>query len=371
MNFAVDLPVDIPLDLRDVRIALIGRLDRVPRRRLAGVLQERKTTVTRRITGQSEVVVVAHGAVTLVQSGKLAGSLAQADQRRLPLLSEHGMLRRLGLLPALAPEPRGHSLRELATWAALNPATARLLALFDIIEDVDGRYSFRDLKAARDFARRLDHRDDLPAALATALDVRRRHGFRRHLAETPLSAAADDQIVLDLGDDAESFDAVWERALDAETSHDYAAAEEAYRRCVAMRPRDAVCLFHLADVVAELGRRDEARLILHRALAARPDFAEAWFNLSLLETGMAVMNCLERAVAADPSCIEAVHDLALSHMKESTYDKALPLWERYLALAPGSPSPCADKHTVERAKRALMLCRMARLRPKTNGTPRR
>jgi tetratricopeptide (TPR) repeat protein len=366
MNLAVDLPVD----LRDARIALIGRLGRVPRRRLAGVLQERNATLTRRITGQSDLVVVAHGAVTLVQSGKLGESLAQADQRGLPLLSEHGMLRRLGLLPEIAPEPRSHSLRELASWAALNPATARLLALFDIIEDVDGRYSFRDLKAARDFARRLDHREDLPAALETALDVRRRHGFRRHLAETPLTGM-DDQIAMDLGDDVESFDEVWERALDAETSHDYAAAEDAYRRCVAIRPRDAVCLFHLADVVAELDRRDEARVFLHRALAVRPDFAEAWFNLSLLETGVAVTNCLERAVAADPACIEAVHDLALSHMKDGAYDKALPFWERYLTLAPGSQSPCADKPAVERAKRALMLCRMARLRPKANGTPTR
>jgi tetratricopeptide (TPR) repeat protein len=281
------------------------------------------------------------------------------------------MLRRLGLLPAIAPEPRSHSLRELASWAALNPGTARLLALFDIIEDMDGRYSFRDLKAARDFARRLDHRDDLPAALETALDVRRHHGFRRHLAETPLTGTADDQIALDLGDDAATFDEVWERALEAETRHDYAAAEHAYRRCVAMRPRDAVCLFHLADVVAELGRHGEAREFLHRALAVRPDFAEAWFNLSLLETGAAVVNCLERAIAADPASIEAVHDLALSHMKEGAYDKALPLWERYLALAPGSQSPCADTQAVERARRALMLCRMARLRPKANGLPTR
>lgn len=371
MNLAVDLPMDLPADLRHTRIALIGRLDRVPRRRLAGVLQERNATVSRHITGQCGVVVVAHGAVTLMQSGRLGDSLAQADKRELPLLSEHGLLRRLGLLPAIASEPRSHNLRELASWAALNPATARLLALFDIIEDVDGRYSFRDLKAARDFARRLDHRDDLPAALEIALDVRRRHGFRRHLAETPLTGTADDQIALDLGDDAESFDAVWERALDAAASHDYAAAEEAYRRCVAMRPRDAVCLFHLADVVGELDRRDEARLFLHRALAVRPDFAEAWFNLSLLETGAAATNCLERAVMADPACIEAVHDLALSHMKEGIYDKALPLWERYLALTPGSQSPCADKQTVERAKRALMLCRMARLQPKVNGIPTR
>lgn len=367
----MNLAVALAPDLRDARIVLIGRLDRVPRRRLAGALQERNATLTRSLTRLSDVVAVGHGAVILVQSGKLGESLAQIDKRGLPLLSEHGLLRRLGLLPAIAPEPRSHSLRELASWAALTPATARLLALFDIIEDVDGRYSFRDLKAARDFARQLDHREDLPAALETALEIRRRHGFRRHLAETPLTGAAGDQITLDLGDDAESFDAVWERALDAEASHDYVAAEEAYRRCVAMRPRDAVCLFHLADVVAELDRRDEARLILHRALAARPEFAEAWFNLSLLETGAAVTNCLERAVAADPTCIEAVHDLALSHMKENTYDKALPLWERYLALAPGSPSPCADKQTIDRAKRALMLCRMARLRPKANGTPTR
>jgi hypothetical protein len=63
-----------------------------------------------------------------------------------------------------------------------------------------------------------------------------------------------------------------------------------------------------------------------------------------------------------------VHDLALIEMKEGLYDRALPLWERYLALAPKSPASVAERQEIDRARRALMLCRMARMRPKATPT---
>jgi len=358
------------MDLRDASIALIGRLGRLPRRRLSLVLKERNLTVTHRVSSHSAAVIIGHGAVSLLRSGRLGEILGQADAHHLPILSEHGFLRHLGLMPALGPEPRPHTLRDLAMRASMGVEAARLLALFDIVEDGDGHYSFRDIKAARDFARGLDHREDMPAALQTALNTRRRHDFRRHLAEVPLTHA-DTQIPFDLGDEAESFDSLWQAALDAEAGHDYPAAEEAYRRCVAMRPRDAVCLLHLADTVTAMDRPDEARQLLSRAVAIKPDLAEAWFALSLLETGAAVRASLEHAIAADPDFIEAIHDLAQIDMKEGNYDQALPLWERYLALMPQAPASASDRQEIERAKRALMLCRMARMRPKANGKPSR
>lgn len=367
MNVAVDLS----FDLRDATVTLIGRVERVTRRRLAGALQARNASVTRRLTRQSNVVALGHGAVALMQSGRLSEILAQADRRGLLLLSEHGLLRRLNLLPDIPLEPRSHDLRQLASWSTLPTTTARLLPLLDIIEDADGRYSFRDLKAARDFARRLDHRVNLASALETALETRRRHGFRRHLAEIVLSGEDADQASLDLGDDAESFDAVWEKALDSEAAHDYASSEAAYRRCVSMRPRDAVCLFHLADVVAEQERPDEARDLLTRALALKPDFAEAWFNLALLESDARARQCLARAIEADPDCIEAVHELALLHMQDNDHAAALPLWERYLSLAATSTSAYADRRSVDKARRALTLCRMALLGAGARKKPKR
>lgn len=356
------------MDLHDSSIALVGRLGRLPRRRLSLVLKERKLTVLHRVSSHSAAVVIGHGAVTLLRSGRLGEILAQADVLHLPVISEHGFLRNLGLMPPLGAEPRPHSLRDLAMRAELGVEAARLLALFDIVEDSDGHYSFRDIKAARDFARTLNHRADMPTALQTALNVRRRHDFRRHLAEVPLTGGSA-QIPFDLGDDAESFDSLWQAALDAEAEHDYEAAEEAYRRCIAMRPRDALCLRHLADMVTALHRPEEARLLLSRAVAIKPDLAEAWYDLSLHESGDAVRACLERTIAADPNFIDALHDLAQIHMKAGNYDEALPLWERYLALAPQAPASAAERQILERARRALTLCRMARMRPKANGNP--
>lgn len=361
--------MDRSIALRNSSIVLIGRLDRVPRRRLAGALRGLNARVTRRISRRSGVVVVAHGAVQALRSGELKTVLAEADQRALPVLSEHGLLRQLSLLPAAAPEQRPYTLEELAAQASLSLANARLLALFDIIEDQDGRYSFRDVKAARDFARRFDHRRDLAAALEAALAARRRHAFRRHLAEVPLRPQdSEAQAMLDFGDSATSFEETWAMGLEAQANRDYESAEQCLRRCAAMRPRDALCLFQLADVLVDQDRTDEAGELLRRAVAIKPDFAAAWFNLSCLTTDMALaQRYLERALAADPDCIEAVHELAQMHMDEEAYDKALTLWERYLALARTSTSPIADRATVERARRALMLCRMARLQSRGNG----
>lgn len=357
------------MDLRDASIALIGRLGRLPRRRLALSFKEFNLSVTRRVSSRSTVVVIGQGAVALLRSGKLDDILARADTRHLPVISEHGFLRDLGLLPALPAEPRTHSLRDLAARAALSVETVRLLALFDIIEDSEGHYSFRDLKAARDFARALNHRDDLAGALDTALQARRRHEFRRHLAEVPLTGS-DSQMPLDLGDEAETFDSLWQAAQEAEADHDDSAAEQGYRRCVAMRPRDPLALLHLAAVVAAQERPDEARALLSRALAIKPDFAEAWFHLALLESDGAAKDCLERAINADPDHVEAIHELAQMDMQNGLYDDALPLWERYLALIAKAPNG-QERQAVEHAKRALTLCRMARLRPNANGTPTR
>jgi len=89
------------MDLHDSSIALVGRLGRLPRRRLSLVLKERKLTVLHRVSSHSAAVVIGHGAVTLLRSGRLGEILAQADVLHLPVISEHGFLRNLGLMPPL------------------------------------------------------------------------------------------------------------------------------------------------------------------------------------------------------------------------------------------------------------------------------
>ncbi|MCB2185311.1 MAG: glycosyltransferase [Deltaproteobacteria bacterium] len=54
-----------------------------------------------------------------------------------------------------------------------------------------------------------------------------------------------------------------------------AAAEEAYGRALALDPASAGACFNLAWLLARQGRQEEARQLLHRALAAAPDLAPA------------------------------------------------------------------------------------------------
>jgi tetratricopeptide (TPR) repeat protein len=356
------------MDLQGASIFLLGRLDRIARRRLVAALATMDARLVRQLSRNTHALAIGHGGVDLLQSGALERAMSQADRLRIPVVSEHALLRRLDLLPALRKEPRPHDHRAFASSAGLDEGSARLIVLFDIIEDDAGSYSFRDLRAVRSLARHMDLRQALPLAIRRALDLRRRHSFRRHLAELPLTVAETAaQIELDLGDPATGFDMLWDLAATAEARQDYVAAEDAYRRCAAMRPRDVDSLFNLACTLLELDRADEARSLLVRAVAIDPDFAEAWFNLSGLEEGATATQCLERAIAADPQYADAIHDLALVYTNADLYDKALPLWERYLSLASTLPAAAVDPEAVGRARRAVMLCRMAKLKSKADG----
>ena len=65
---------------------------------------------------------------------------------------------------------------------------------------------------------------------------------------------------------------------------DFTAADAAYRHALQLNPRAIAALFNLADLYRLLGRRDEARELLLRAMSIAPDQSTAAHALGLLET---------------------------------------------------------------------------------------
>ena len=73
-------------------------------------------------------------------------------------------------------------------------------------------------------------------------------------------------------------------------------------------------------------------------------FAEAWLNLGLLREGSgqlrAAIDCYYSAVAARPDYDDALFNLALLLTRNEQYQPALPIWDRFLELKPGAQRDC-------------------------------
>lgn len=346
---------ELAMSLEGTTVAIVGRLDLLPRSRLVRELQRRNARLGRHLSTRTSTLAIAHGAVTLLSGDRFSTLIDRADRYRTMVVSEHALLRRLGLMPALTPEPRTMNLAELAVLAGLPIATARLLVLFDLIDVDQGNHGFRDLKAARDLARLFKRGAGLASTIESALAWRRRFGFMHHLAEIgfggdPFPA----QSALSFGDPGEDVDTLWAAAEAAEAEHDFMAAARAYRRFLSIVPGDAVCHFNLANALVELGQPEDARVHLLQALSIRPDFAEAWFNLSHIVEGDTSRRYLEQAVASDPNYVDAIHDLALAYTESGAYSRAIPLWEQYLVLDPNSAWSPTARHLLRKAKQALL-----------------
>jgi tetratricopeptide (TPR) repeat protein len=95
----------------------------------------------------------------------------------------------------------------------------------------------------------------------------------------------------------------------------------------------------------------------YEALQRDPDFAEAWFNLGVLDERdgrMAAANAHYRAAAfAQPNFADALFNLALLLTQGENYDEAAALWDRFLAQEPRGPD-------ADRARKGAALCRLAR-----------
>lgn len=72
-------------------------------------------------------------------------------------------------------------------------------------------------------------------------------------------------------------------AVVAEEKGDFPAAERYFARAIADNPLHAKALEEYGELLERRGRTEDARAMLERALAARPDFAEAHWALGMLD----------------------------------------------------------------------------------------
>jgi tetratricopeptide (TPR) repeat protein len=362
------------LDLANSAVTLIGRPERASRKTVAAELARTGARLAPTIASGCAALVVTHGATTPLRTGRLDDLVSTADERGVPVISEERLLRSLRLLPAPGEDAHAFSLEELARRSGLAEHSVRKLALFDLLDDMEGRFGFRDLVVARMAAELVAGGAHLPVIIEAGLQLRRLSGFRDDLSRYRLTLAPDGSVLLLQGGQpvepggqirlpldfgaAPSFEEVADGAEQAEEDGDLAAAERLYRRALQIRRNDVVCLANLATVLMARSEHKEAAALLMRAVAADPSYADAWYNLAHIahQDGdrASMQERLEQAVRVRPDYADAVYNLAHLHFTAEEYDRAEPLWRRYLALDQSSK-------WAQTARRALKVCEMARL----------
>lgn len=351
-------------------VVFIGRLDAMSQRGAAAYVTSAGGVVRRGLSRATTHVVVGHAAHTLIEDGVLSRRLERARRHGALCLSETAFLRMIGAASDESAGPRSFTLQTLAAQAGISLETAELLALFDIIDPRDDKVSFADLVAAKEVARLLGDEMSLAEIVASAARIRGHGAFAAPLARARLErtgegvmgirvggvvADLDGQMPLLLGNPGNpTVQELYEAAEAAEEAGDEDAAEQAYRRCLDLDPREPTAAFNLGNIYRNGGRITQARLCLHFAVAIDPGFAEAWYNLASLEDeagNIAEARAhLEKAVAADATYADALYNLANLCFREGAYAEAVNYWQRYLSVD-------SESAWSQKARDGLALCR--------------
>ena len=119
----------------------------------------------------------------------------------------------------------------------------------------------------------------------------------------------------------------------------FAAAEAAYRRCIAARPAFAEAHFNLANVMKALGRLDEARQFYRLALDLDAALAAAHNNLATVEQEFGRLDEAERgfakAIELDPDFGEAHYNAGVILQEPGRFEDAISAYRRTVEIEPG------------------------------------
>lgn len=346
---------------------LVGRVHGVTRRRLDQLVRLRGGKLVTRPTPRVTTIAVGHSAAShALSDGQV--HMPSGLPVSAAMISELELRRLLGLLHPPGEVDRSLGATDLERLAGLTPRRLSCLALFDVLEPMEDRYSYRDLVAAREAGRLLARGIELRRVLEAAVALRR---LGSHLAEARLAEGGPSgellrelsgeltelsgQLTMRLDHDVRSIDELMAAAEQSEERHDLATAENLYTTALRADSNDPVIPFNLGNVFDAQGRAAEAKIAWQIAVARDPAFAEAWYNLAMAaedetHTDLAVAE-YRRAVQAQPDYGDAQFNLALLLTKLDRYDEALAVWERFLELDPHSRQAMT-------AKRAVALCRM-------------
>src|ERR1700674_10120 len=115
----------------------------------------------------------------------------------------------------------------------------------------------------------------------------------------------------------------WERAADQ------------LQRCLELNPNFDNAMTSLARALAKLGRGDEAKSWLNKALQSNPQNYRAWYQMGLLDAGSdpaAALSAYEKTVAIQPNFSAGQRELGMLLFQQKNYAAAAPHLEKTIKL---------------------------------------
>ena len=133
----------------------------------------------------------------------------------------------------------------------------------------------------------------------------------------------------------------------------------AFREAIRLRPDYAEAHNNLGLVLVQVGDTEKGILQFREALRLAPDDVDATGNLGAALVGSQpaeAIRLLEKAIAARPSFVRAHYNLALAYAQSSEHglDKAIPQFQKVIELDPGFASA---QFELGKASFGRMLCR--------------
>jgi FOG: TPR repeat len=337
--------------LQGAHIYVIGRLNGV---HLDVLLAREGATRCSRPSARVTHTVVAHSAAPKFD-GRTRGQP----------VSEFTFKRMVGLLPPPENVGPGFSKDDVCRVSGLSPELVDNLILFDILDPHQDVFSFHDMASARTVARLL-REGVTERSVLTAGSRLRSMGMR--ISEARLEAVRDTlkraygdcfmtldgQIELPLPTEEVDPDEMFERALVLEAIGLHEEAEAIHRSLCSVCPRDERFPFALGNILAVMGRFDEAIVAHLEANRRDRTFADPIFNIGTIYEARGAPQDAEKAytmaLGIDPEHVDARFNLAVLLTSAGRYAEALPHWE----LLMGGKGE--DKAV---ARRAALLCRVA------------
>jgi tetratricopeptide (TPR) repeat protein len=303
-----------------------------------------------------------------LDDGRPSNKLSKATSYGIPVVSERRFLEWIG---KAAPEnaSKTYSADQIAALSKLSSDRIHELAQLGLLDERCGRFGFRDLASARQIAKLLSAGVPLSEIIRSVTEVRRwlpdvglahvrfHPGPRKSLELEQPGGRTDKrgQFVLPVDHPECNPDALFDRALLAEETGNFAEAERLYHMVMKSDPTDAAAPFNLGNILRTGGRNVEAEVAFRAATRADPTFAQTWYNLADLldEQGRAeaAIECLRNALQAAPAYLDAMFNLALLLQRKNHHAEAADFWRRYLTR---------DAHSewAARARRSLKFCEM-------------
>jgi tetratricopeptide (TPR) repeat protein/peroxiredoxin len=118
-------------------------------------------------------------------------------------------------------------------------------------------------------------------------------------------------------------------------------AAESFRQVIAAKPDNADAYYNLGTLTLRRNDFDQARQYLEQTLKLRPDYPEAWNNLGMMAAQQGrpdeAIRDFEQSLALRPSYATALLNLGNVYRHQKSFDKAQECLMRALALQPDDP----------------------------------